>query len=394
MENILAQQIFQASDNFVQTIGGELNKTKSFSFGHECLQNSIDAAISHHDSFRLLGGSITYRSPNQSKATAFGLTKLDKWTKTIKRCRHLPVTWSERCSALMRTRSQYTWGSGCHTLCTAKTHEDLIIKSRSSIMRCLLRRDQYIANPSMYFCLITPPSLNHLFDRVIDGLCTARRVLIFSSQADDLKARFQQDAVPNFDGPISFLKQVNEMSGFEHCVDKLIQYGLTEPEQWLHEIRSVWRKEQFKRIAANRPAFDGVQHGVDRDSTIHHLRQTERYEPLLREDLLQNAALLRLLLTGGLFTQSINSRHRKRGPTDCTSTVGGEQTVEHVSWYCSYHHDLRIPILHLFHLIIQASPAFRFASIITQRDAALQPHIQLIQSVLIRIWRAHIKKIP
>jgi hypothetical protein len=149
-------------------------------------------------------------------------------------------------------------------------------------------------------------------------------------------------------------------------------------------------KEKFKRIAANRPAFDGVQHGVDRDSTIHHLRQIERSEPLLREDLLQNAAVLRLLLTGGLFTQSINSRHRKRGPTDCTSTVGGEQTVEHVSWYCSYHHDLRIPILHLFHLIIQASPAFRFASIITQRDAALQPHIQLIQSVLIRIWRAHI----
>jgi hypothetical protein len=115
-------------------------------------------------------------------------------------------------------------------------------------MRCLLRRDQYVANPSMYFCLITPPSLNHLFARVIDGLCTARRVLIFSSQADDLKARFQQDAVPNFDGPISFLKQVNEMSGFEHCVDKLIQYGLTEPEQWLHEIRSVWRKKNSSEL--------------------------------------------------------------------------------------------------------------------------------------------------
>lgn len=50
------------------------------------------------------------------------------------------------------------------------------------------------------------------------------------------------------------------------------------------------------------------------------------------------------------------------------------------------------PILHLFHLIIQASPAFRFASIITQRDAALPPHIQPFQSVLVRIWRAHIKR--
>ena len=115
-------------------------------------------------------------------------------------------------------------------------------------------------------------------------------------------------------------------------------------------------------------------------------------DPLLREDLLQNAAVLRLLLTGGLFTQSINSRHRKQGPTDCTCSVGGEQTVEHVSWYCAHHHDIRQPILHLFHLIIQASPAFRFASIVTSNDANLRPHIQLIQIVLIKIWRNHIKK--
>ena len=124
-----AQNVFHESECFVQSIGGALNKAKSFSFGNECLNGHIHPQIEHHDAFRLLGGSITYRPSNKSQITAFELSKLAKWTDTIKRCCHLPVTWAERSSALMRTRFQYTWGAGCHSLCATKNHEDLLIKS-------------------------------------------------------------------------------------------------------------------------------------------------------------------------------------------------------------------------------------------------------------------------
>ena len=76
-------------------------------------------------------------------------------------------------------------------------------------MRCLLRRDRYIANPSMYFCLVASPSLNPLFVRVVDGLCTARRVLLNSVSAPQIIGRFHDPMLPQFDGPVTFLKQVN-----------------------------------------------------------------------------------------------------------------------------------------------------------------------------------------
>ena len=129
-----------------------------------------------------------------------------------------------------------------------------------------------MANPSMYFCLVASPSLNPLFSRVIDGLCTARRVLKNSSISDILKTRYHHPVAPQFDGPVTFLKQANRLSGFEGSVDQLFQYGIDNPEKWLHALRNHWRSEQFRRVAVNRPDFDGVQNGVDRESTILHLR--------------------------------------------------------------------------------------------------------------------------
>ena len=386
------QTSFQASDQFVQAVGGQLNKRKSFSFGHDCLKQKVHVDLERSHTFRLVGGSIAYRHATQSTVTALELSKLGKWTRTVKRCRHIPIPWHDRCQALLRTRSQFTWGAGTHKVCLGKTHEDTIIKSRSAVMRCLLRRDHYIANPTAYFALLTSPSLNPLFSRIADGLITANRVLRTDPNLDIIRQRFQQVEDPCFDGPASFLRQVNKIPGFEHSVDKMFAYGLDNPGQWIHDVRMHWRTEQFKRLAANRPDFQGVQHGVDLTHTLAYLKSMEHdvqnnLDPANREEFLQNCTVLRLILTGGLFTRSIISRHKKQGPTNCSCSVGGEQTVQHVSWYCAHYQHIRAPIVQFFYLIAQASPCFQFASILTERDQNLIPHVQQIQTVLVQIWR-------
>ena len=165
-----------------------------------------------------------------------------------------------------------------------------------------------------------------------------------------IKRRFEQPQSPEFDGPASCLRQASTLAG-STC---LFEYGVQNPGKWLHDIREHWRHEQFKRVAANRLDFYGLQHGLNRDVTLKLLRTLEARvrgvtDFLLKEELLQLASVLRLLLTGGLFTQSIVSRHKKNGPYICPCTVGGEQTVEHVSWHCSFYEELRRPILQFFH---------------------------------------------
>lgn len=97
------QTVFATSEQFVLDMGGALNTKKSFSFGHTCVANTCHPELEHKRDFRLVGGSITYRNTTQSTVAALELHKLAKWTRTIRRSRHLPVTWAERCAALMRT---------------------------------------------------------------------------------------------------------------------------------------------------------------------------------------------------------------------------------------------------------------------------------------------------
>ena len=179
-------------------------------------------------------------------------------------------------------------------------------------------------------------------------------------------------------------------------VDSLFRTGIVQPDKWLHDVRELWREEQYKRIAINRPDFEGAQHGVNKDATTALLRSWESAvvhsnDPIAKEDLLQNAAVLRLLLTGGLMTPSLDSKHRKKGPTNCACAIGGEHTVIHVSWRCSYYDHLRQPIMHLFHLILQASHCFRLATVLTTRDQILQAHVEQIQKSIVAIWRAPIQ---
>ena len=80
---------------------------KCFSFGNECLIGQIHDDLQHCDSFRLIGGSVVVRERDQVTATKLEIARLDKWQGTVSRARRLPVSWHDRCAALLRTRSQF-----------------------------------------------------------------------------------------------------------------------------------------------------------------------------------------------------------------------------------------------------------------------------------------------
>ena len=95
------------------------------------------------------------------------------------------------------------FATGTHCLSETETHEEAINKLRSSVMRCLLRRDRYVATPHLLLPLVASPSLNPFYSRVMDGLMVAWRAMRFSGNSDQVKLLFQQGG--GFDGPIARL---------------------------------------------------------------------------------------------------------------------------------------------------------------------------------------------
>ena len=146
---------------FVVSFGSNMNTyncTASSTFGH------------HLDEFRLVGRSLVYRLTEHSSPTELEVKRLPKWMCVVVRARHLPVSF--HLVSFLRTRSQFTWGTGTYQLATNKKHEGVLNKLGSAILRCLLRRDHYQVSPGLYFS----PSLNPHFCRVVDGLLFVCRV--------------------------------------------------------------------------------------------------------------------------------------------------------------------------------------------------------------------------
>ena len=390
---------YEVSAHFVESSGMKLNKEKTFTFGSPHLENAICNTFAHLPEFRLVGGSFAVRHGHAS-ATQLELQRLNKWSRTIQRSRHLPISWQDRCNALLRTHSQFTWGCGTHSMCNTKTHLDTLNGLRAGIMRCLLRRDQYVASPVAYFALVASPSLNPHFSRVVDGLVQFERALRLTQRRDAVVAAFSANAPPCSDGPVTRLRQVNAMPEFAGLVTPLLSRQNLNVERWLHTVREQWRQKQFEQLARNRPNFQGVQQNLLRDATLQYLKQLEVQgrsppdQPVSQdqETARMRASVMRLLLTGGLFTQDVVTRHKFNQQTECSCAVGGQCTVQHISWACSHYSHLRERLVNLARRINRAKKCFKYAGILTQADAALATHIVLIHTVLVDIWQASIRK--
>ena len=50
---------------------------------------------------------MVVRQRDQVSGTKLELARIDTWHRTVSRARRLPVSWHDRCAALLRTRSQF-----------------------------------------------------------------------------------------------------------------------------------------------------------------------------------------------------------------------------------------------------------------------------------------------
>ena len=280
---------------------------------------------------------MVVRERDQVTATKLEIARLDKWQGTVSRARRLPVSWHDRCAALLRTRSQFTFATGTHCLSETKTHEEAITKLRSSVMRCLLRRDKYVATPHLLLSLVASPSLNPFYSRVMDGLMVAWRAMRFSGSSDEVKLLFQQGG-GDFDGPVARLLQIDSMPDFKGCVRALFDLEPSQVGKWMHEVRDKWRLAQWKKLARDRAVFKGIEKGILREITTRYLRRLEREGSSgpfeaggpAHEQARMKAVVLRLLLCGGLFTRDVISQHKFQTTTECDCAVGGTLDVFHV----------------------------------------------------------------
>ena len=392
------RDVYSCSTKFVNATGGKINAKKCFTFGSPAVKGSISDDITHLDEFRLVGGSFVSRSDNSVSPTTLELQRMNAWLKTAQRARHLPCSWHDRCGCLSRTRSQFTWGAGTHRLPETKTHENELTKLRSAIMRCLLRRDYYHANPSLYFSLLASPSLNPFFCRVVDGLTLVWRVMWSTDRVATFRILFHSSALKSNDGPIARLRQIDALPGFVGVVQNMFTRTQSDYGAWLHHIRDVWRIEQWRKVSRDRPSFRGIEKGICRAETLQYLRRlenegrsTDAVTTIQMEQARMHAAILRLLLTGGLMTQDVVTRHRVNQTTDCDCELGGPQTIEHISWNCTHHTIKRQPIHHLLKRIQKSKPCFQYATILTPADYDLSEHLTLIQSTIIHIWQDTIR---
>ncbi len=168
---------------------------------------------------------------------------------------------------------------------------------------------------------------------------------------------------------------------------------------WLHTLRDHWRQCEFSRGVRLRFDFQGIQHGLLRDPTLQLLRNLEKKgacssgqeADVIQEQVRMQASVLRLLLTGGLITQDVTSRHKRGETTNCDCDIGGPCSVMHIHWFCTHHTSFRNSIRHLLRDIERAQPCLKYATLVTRRDQNLIPYVQDIQMVLIQIWQQQIR---
>ena len=393
------QKVDTVSNAFVPSFGGKVNQGKCFSFGHKGVAGCIRPGMEHCDEFRLVGGSFVFRETDHVTPAQLELRRLEKWMHAVTRARHLPVSLRDRCGCFSRARTQFTWGTGAHMLAVNRTHEDAITKLRSAVLRCLLRRDQYQVSPALFLTLLVPPSLNPHCCRVVDGLVMFWRVMWATQRFNVFRVLFNSPNVTARDGPIARLRQIDSLPVFQGVVTDMFRRSQHELGPWLHHVQDVWRKSQWTRGARDRPSFRGIQVGIKRRETLALLNQLETdatthrgvQADLAQENARARAAVLRLLLTGGLLTQDVVTRHKFQRNTDCDCQVGGPQTVDHISWHCAHYDQLRAPVAHLRRRLRHAQPCFVYATIVTEPDADLTPHVRVVESTLVDVWQQHIQ---
>ena len=137
-------------------------------------------------------------------------------------------------------------------------------------------------------------------------------------------------------------------------VSDLVQYMNFDEGKFLHDLRECWRKFLWRKVAQTRPEHYAMAEHIDRKRTLawHDTLQLEADQDdcfdtvdFDKSNVRAQLEILRRLLAGGLMTPERYARHKKLDHNRTCSCGEGQETVQHVSWYCSKYSELRQPLL-------------------------------------------------
>ena len=392
------RQIHNHTHMFASAAGLKINASKTFTFGHQCIEKSLPSIQNHKDAFRLTGGVVKV-SPKQCWSE-LEAQRAQNWSDTTKSIRKLPVGWFAKVSLLQQRSSQLTWGHGTHKLSLSKSE---LRTMRADVVRCLLNADDYRASPTAIFTLLAPPSLDPEFSLHYNALTIMQRAF---SEPQQIQHFAERVAATNsqHDGPAARAHQLLDHPVFQDAVRAALRGQMQSPKL-PHELREKWRIQIWKNLARDRPqAFSGLQHGLKRKLSTSLLDLWARQADILQQNIDQQICqepdpledprprmkVLRLLLVAGLMNPESNHRHRKlEGDIKCT--CGGIPTHHHITWECPLFQQFRVPALQALPAPIETLPiCFQYCTLVPSTLDISPPALHQIQSSLVTVWQHHI----
>jgi hypothetical protein len=396
------KKVHAVTKRYEEATGGEISTGKCFTFGSEEVNGLIPDVATHLDSIRLVGGSLTTEERG-CPHTDLENKRLEKWKTTVRRIRTLPVSWFSRVKMMKATSSQAHWGQGTHTLPNVPTE---LMKMRTEILKAAWNMDKYSTSPGISLTILLPVTIDPHFMYIYQGLATVRRAMQDPIIGDKVRRRFGEDPMRENNGPVARLKQVAEIPGMRPHVEKLLQEGGFCVDEWLHDIRETWRMRHWAATAAARPAYAGIEEGVNRGKTCAYLKELmvqadklqagidadEEETPLSEEDPRAKQGVLRRLMAGGLYTSDRMVRHA--GGEGAWCTCGEQETIEHVSWHCVKQEAKRRPAMAALTragLVVNTlPPCFRYATIVPSSMAIGKELVMQVQRALVCVWQDRI----
>ena len=183
-----------------------------------------------------------------------------------------------------------------------------------------------------------------------DTVCTARRVLrkhpdLHGMLKRVLRTRYERDDVSRIGGPGKALCEALQESGAAIGVDDLnlnfcrpgeqegVGLSLTCPDKggFEHLLRDSLRRQQWSRLVQRRAGFNGLEHGVDRATSLYlqpYLTGLDRYR-------------LRCIMAGAINTQRHLYRIRAAETDLCQCCGLQPEDIRHICVDCPAHAHVR-----------------------------------------------------
>lgn len=376
----------------IKTVG-----KKTFTFGHDSLQNQVRHGYTHSNDIRVVGVSVVSQEFDGT-FTKLEKERISKWHSTVKNVAKLPVSWSQRAHVLLSTQSQATFGQGAHQMCTDVAE---LRKVRSSIMRCMWQTAYYSMSPSLTFALLMPVHLEPEFAMMYAGAIAFQRA---TQKRPEILSRIFPAIVSSEHKVVGPCTRMYELldTPLGSVIQEMINGNVItqmQIEKWKHDLRQAWRTQLYKQVAKDRPHQFEYADLVDPERTMLFYKPLEicasddNPDPDMVEQARMKLAVLRRLFAGGLLTEARVRKHKRHAEISvCSCGLGEEDTAEHVSWRCTKYQAIRATVLRKLPQQGRNLPVItKYAALILKTSRLTSDQIQSLQETLVTIWQQHIR---